>query len=106
MTRGSEAIEAFRRVVRLDPDHLQARHFMAEVFIGMNMPDSALAQWDLALAINSSFLPGYFGRARAYDKLGNAEMAKKSLEICLRLNPQIDLDPDAKSLLEKYKLGN
>jgi tetratricopeptide (TPR) repeat protein len=106
MNRHNEAIEALRRTLKLDPDHLQARHFMAEVFIGMNMADSALAQWDLALAIDSSFLPGYFGQARAYDKLGNAEMAKKSLEICLRLNPQMDLDPDAKSLLEKYKLGN
>ncbi len=106
MKRGSEAIKAFKRAVKIDPDNLQARHFMAEVFIGMNMPDSALAQWDSALAINSSFLPGYFGQARAYDKLGNTEMAKKSLEICLRLNPQLDLDPKAKSLLEKYGMGN
>lgn len=106
MSRGDEAVEAFRRALRIDPGHLQARHFMAEVYIDMNLPDSALKHWDSALAINSSFVPGYFGQARAYDILGNSEMAKKSLEICLRLNPQIDLDPDAKELLKKYDLGD
>jgi tetratricopeptide (TPR) repeat protein len=106
MARGDEAIEAFRRTLRFDSDHLQARHFMAEVFFGMDMPDSALAQWDSALAINSSFLPGYFGQAKVYDKLGNAEMARKSLEICLRLNPQLESDPEARSLLKKYQMGN
>jgi tetratricopeptide (TPR) repeat protein len=104
MSRGDEAIEAFRKILRINPELIQARHFMAEVYFDMNQPEIALTHWDSALAVNSSFVPGYFGQARAYDRLGNAEMAKKSLEICLRLNPQIDLDPDANELLKKYNL--
>ena len=78
MKRKTQAAENMHHAVKLAPGFLQARYFLAEVFIDVEMLDSALVQCDSIIIIDSTYVPAYLCRARGYDKMDKPAMAESS----------------------------
>ncbi len=68
--RPHEAIDEFKKALRVDHKHVRARTTMAEAYTMLDMNDSALLHLDTAVAMNPRDAQSHMQRARLLSKQG------------------------------------
>lgn len=68
-----QAIEAWRRAIRLKPDHVEAQRKLAELYLAIRYWNEALAESKRLQALDPSFGRAYLWQARALVGLAEAE---------------------------------
>jgi tetratricopeptide (TPR) repeat protein len=96
-----EAIRSFRRALRIDPRAATAHLALGDALLRAGQPGGAVSELKSAAAIKPEMRQAYALLARAYDKLGKTDEAKRTLERERELARQEirtgELIPDAES---------
>jgi tetratricopeptide (TPR) repeat protein len=82
-----DAIKAFERVVRLNPDQAQAHIELGRVYQRMGNSLQAGVCYDDAMMADRGLAEGYFGMATVKLQLGFADQASRLLQDCIGINP-------------------
>lgn len=85
------AIESGREAVRLQPDNVDYRRNLASVFLSATQTDSAIAQYEAIVRIDSSSLESWFNLARLYQLRSPAKGLVIYNRIVERFGPQWDV---------------
>lgn len=83
-----KSIEAFRKVLQLDPNHLDALNEMGLVYIHIGEQTDAIIALDYAIDINPKDYRAYSNKAQAHLSLGAFEDALAAAETGLKYCPQ------------------
>jgi tetratricopeptide (TPR) repeat protein len=82
-----EAVEAYGRVLDLDPDHLGAYVNRGAALRRLGQPDAALASYDAAIARDPGFTPAHSNRGNLLQELGRFDEARLALETACAQDP-------------------
>jgi len=94
------AIQQFRKVLREQPNHLEANHDLALAYAKQGKMRQAMEQFQKVLQINPNFPEAYYNLSVCYFRMNQPELAEEYLERALEKNPN-----HAKALLSKAKLA-
>jgi Tfp pilus assembly protein PilF len=75
----NEALQAFSKAAEFAPDDAEAQYFIGDIYNQSQQYDRAIQAFQRALALNSFAVSAEFGIARAYQREGNTEEARKHL---------------------------
>ncbi len=95
-----EAIEMYRRIVRIDQQYEEAYFNSGLIYLDMDSVEQARQQFDLAVKTSPTHIRAYYFRGLAQEMLGNAEAAKADYEQALQMAPNYE---DAQEGLERVK---
>lgn len=95
-----EAIEMYRRIVRVDQQYEDAYFNSGLIYLDMDSVEQARQQFDLAVKTSPTHIRAYYFRGLAQEMLGNAEAAKADYEQALQMAPNYE---DAQEGLERVK---
>jgi predicted Zn-dependent protease len=87
--RRSTALLSFRRVVELDPEHLEARLRMTTILLQLRQGDEALANLDYLRARLPDNAEVHIQWVRALALQGRTAEARAALDDCLRRHPDL-----------------
>ncbi len=96
-----KAGQAFDAYIALKPEDPSGYDAKGELLLQQDKAQEALAQFDTALQKNASFYPAMFNKARALEKLGNAEEARQAYEKVIQLNKKSPLAGKAREALQR-----
>jgi predicted Zn-dependent protease len=96
----SEALQTYRRLVEIDPEHDQARMRMTTILIQLSQAGEALPHLDYLRARLPHHPELMVQSAQALDVLGRADEARATLDDCLRHHPD-----HATALLERGRIA-
>jgi TolB-like protein len=85
--RFDEALREVQKALYLAPTSTRFENGIGEVYVFSGRYDEALGTARKLLAIDSSFIGGYYLRGLAYEQLGKPEEAVEAWQKCLRLAP-------------------
>jgi tetratricopeptide (TPR) repeat protein len=83
----NEAIEAYGRAVEMFPDHLAARHNLAQQLMQLERYDEAIPHYEALRSLGHRFAPSYGQLANAYGIRGDFGKAIEVLEGFVAKNP-------------------
>lgn len=96
-----EAADNWENLVRANPDHVEARLFVARAHASQDRFDDALNHLDTAYRLDSSYTYILFERAQILVRTGRLADARDSLYECLKKSGTVLADAD---LFEKARL--
>ncbi|MGB8769150.1 MAG: FG-GAP-like repeat-containing protein, partial [Candidatus Korobacteraceae bacterium] len=76
----AEAIDAFQRVVKIDPDDPDTHYFLGTMYSQEQQYTKATAEFETVLRLQPLHASAQFGLARALQRSGNADAAREHLE--------------------------
>jgi predicted O-linked N-acetylglucosamine transferase (SPINDLY family) len=85
--RGSDAAEAFRRALSLQPDMVDAIINLGTALLGLGRPDDAVAQYQRAIAVSPENAMAFGNLAKVLQDLGRMEEAFAAYHTALALRP-------------------
>jgi tetratricopeptide (TPR) repeat protein len=91
LNKNDAAIKDFSDAIVLDPRNKNIKYVCTNrgwVWQAKDEYAKAIKDYDAALAIDPAFAPAHFGRAVAYNKLGNLPRAIEDAKEALRLEPE------------------
>jgi TPR repeat protein len=93
------AIEQYDRVIRLDPDHINALNNRGNAYLAKGGCDQAITDFDKAIALKPDFATAYANRGNAYQDRGEFDRAIRDYGVALQLKPDlaVALDNRAKA---------
>jgi Flp pilus assembly protein TadD len=83
----SQAIAAFRKVMRKDPMNFEAQHNIAFCYLQMGRYNEAVKAFRRAIEINGKSAESWSNLAFAYEQLGNSKKAIDALYASVNLDP-------------------
>ncbi|HEY5006572.1 MAG TPA: TIR domain-containing protein [Caulobacteraceae bacterium] len=94
-----QAIEQYDRVIRVDPQHINALNNRGNAYLAKAGYDQAIADFDKAIAIKPDFATAYANRGNAYQDRGEFDRAIRDYGVALQLKPDlaVALDNRAKA---------
>src|SRR5688500_10551420 len=102
LTDVSEAIEAYRRVVALEPDHADAHVNLGRLLHERRAPVAAEKHYQAALRADPDHDTAAFNLGVAFEDLGRLREAIEAYELALRINPEnADAHYNLAGILEK-----
>jgi arylsulfatase A-like enzyme/Tfp pilus assembly protein PilF len=93
-----QAESAIRSVLERDPDVLEARYILGNIFTRQEKYEEAIEEYSKALSVDPEYYDAIFGIALAYSKSGNSE------EAIVGFKHLLDIDP--KDTKPHFHLGN
>lgn len=102
LTDVDEAIEAYRRVIALEPDHADAHVNLGRLLHERRAPVAAEKHYRAALQADPDHETAAFNLGVAFEDLGRLREAVEAYELALRINPQhADAHYNLAGILEK-----
>lgn len=83
----NEAVQAYQRALEVNPEHKISLHNIAVISVFNKSYQNAIQTFDEAIKIDVSYLEAYFGRAYAYEMIGEVIKAESDYRTCLMLDP-------------------
>jgi tetratricopeptide (TPR) repeat protein len=80
-----KAIVDFTKCIALDSKDTAARCNLGNIYMQLNDTDKAIDWFSQAIKVNPNYASAYFGRAKAYEKAGDKQLAKKDREMAYAL---------------------
>ncbi len=77
LDRLGDALESYRRGIRLDPSFIWVRHHLAQACMKADMPEEALEQWSRVIRLQPMFGAAHLGMGQALEARGDVEAADK-----------------------------
>ena len=84
------AKKSFTYVVNHNKAYSEAYTYRARIYMIMEMPDSALRDFNTSIDIQKDFIPNYYYRARLYYSQKEYEKAEKDLTFVIDNKPEFD----------------
>ncbi len=84
-----QAIVAFDKLIRLDPNHSEAHRWRGDALLNKHEFDKALSEYDEAIRLDPKNGMAYCGRGAASTEKGEFDKAIASFDEAIRLDPQI-----------------
>jgi tetratricopeptide (TPR) repeat protein len=82
-----EAIDAYRKIVRADPQYVDAYFNSGLIYLDMDSVQQASKQFDLALKVSPTHIQAYYFRGLSKEMMGDNAAAKADYEQALRMAP-------------------
>ncbi|MDH4561524.1 tetratricopeptide repeat protein [Pseudomonas sp. BN411] len=82
------ALESYSRAIEYKPSYAFAYSQRGSIYLKMRKWDIARAEFDKAIKLKLDYIPAYFGRIEALDKLGEIEEAEKTRQIACALGAE------------------
>jgi len=82
-----EAIQAYERALEVNPEHKTSLHNIAVIAIFAGDYPKAVTCFTKAVAVDASYLEAYFGRAYAYELMGDLIKSESDYRTSLMLDP-------------------
>ena len=82
-----EAVQAYERALEVNPDHKTSLHNIAAIAIFTGDHPRAVRYFTKAVAVDASYLEAYFGRAYAYELMGDFVKSESDYRTSLMLDP-------------------
>jgi protein O-GlcNAc transferase len=86
--RPDQAIDCFRRVLELQPDHADAHNNLGNAFLNRGELDAALASYQRAVEVNPEFAAAYYNLGTAFQKAGSLDVAMACHRKALTIQPE------------------
>lgn len=96
----SKAIDAYRQIVRVDPQYDEAYFNSGLIYLDMDSVAQAQKQFDLAVKVSPTKIPAYYYRGLSREMLGDKAGARSDYEQALKMAPNYT---KAKDGLERVK---
>lgn len=85
--RPAEAVEQYRRAVRLKPDHTEALNNLGALYIDLERIDEAMACFRRALAIDAGYADAHFNMGHALRASGDLDGARGCFQAAVNAAP-------------------
>lgn len=85
--RDADAMKAFQTVLRIDPDNVDVRFGVANLFLKYRDVKRALTEYKLILRQDESFVPAWINAGIVLARIGQRDAARVSWETALRHDP-------------------
>lgn len=82
-----EAVLAYQRALEVNPEHRISLHNIAVISIFKGDYANAIEVFGKAIGVDVSYIEAYFGRAYAYEMIGEVIKAESDYRTCLMLDP-------------------
>jgi len=82
-----EAVQAYQRALEVNPEHKTSLHNIAVIAIFTGDHPKAVTYFTKAIAVDASYLEAYFGRAYAYELMGDLVKSESDYRTSLMLDP-------------------
>jgi len=100
-----EAVLAYQRVLEVNPDHKTSLHNIAVIaFFSEDLP-RAIEYFSKAIGADASYLEAYFGRAYAYELLGDLIKSESDYRTSLMLDPGYLPSIDGLARVDAFRLN-
>ena len=86
--RDTHAMQAFQTVLHIDPENVEIRFAVANLFMKYREVERALKEYDVILRQDETFVPGWINAGIALARIGRADAARAAWEAALRNDPQ------------------
>lgn len=86
--RDSEAMKAYQTVLRIDPENIDVRFGVANLFLKHHDLKRALGEYKVILRQDESFVPAWINAGIALARIGQRDAARVSWETALRHDPE------------------
>jgi tetratricopeptide (TPR) repeat protein len=88
--RYSDALETYRRLVRIDPNYTDAFYNSGLIYLEMDSLAQAREHFTLAIKVEPTMAMAYLARGNTFELAGRKEEARKDYEQALVLDPSLD----------------
>ena len=85
--RDADAMQAFQTVLRMDPENVEVRFGVANLFLKHGDFKRALGEYNELLRQDESFVPAWINAGIALARIGQRDAARVSWQTALRLDP-------------------
>ncbi|MFZ3137817.1 MAG: tetratricopeptide repeat protein [Thermodesulfovibrionales bacterium] len=85
--RYKEAIEAFKQVIRINPDYAEAHYNLGVTYGKSGMDKEAIEAYKQAIRIDPDFANAHVNLGNAYVKIGMPKEATEAFKQAIRINP-------------------
>jgi tetratricopeptide (TPR) repeat protein len=88
--RLEDAISSFRRVIELDPNHVEAHNYLGSVYFLAERPNDAISALRRAVELDPSYTESYLNLGLVYKETGNSREAAEMFRRYLSMAPEGD----------------
>ena len=99
-TEPAEALRLYKKVLALNPSHVDAMHMAGRALLRLGRTSEAVAMLKRCRTSSPRFSPCLFFLGQAYDRAGQAELARKAYQTLVDRNPE-----SSYALKARKKLG-
>jgi tetratricopeptide (TPR) repeat protein len=85
--RDTDAMQAFQTVLHIDPENVEIRFAVANLFMKYREVERALNEYDMLLRQDETFVPGWINAGIALARIGRPDAARAAWEAALRNDP-------------------
>lgn len=98
-----KALEELNAVLRYNPRKLEARLSLGRVYVAMDRPEQAIAEYKRALDVYQDYGDAHYYLGLAYLKIQNINAARNAFREVIRIKPNSELGRSSAGYLELLK---